>query len=76
MGSLLLMHCRERSLPGRAALRGGGRAGPQPRCRGLQDADRVLYSNEVPLAELQQQLEQAIEEEDYEAAAQLRDVIQ
>lgn len=73
---MLVLHRRIHGFPRRAALRGCKQAAPQPRCRGLRDADRVLYSNEVPLAELQQQLEQAIEEEDYEAAAQLRDVIQ
>jgi protein-arginine kinase activator protein McsA len=40
------------------------------------DADKVMYSDEVPLAKLQQQLDQAIDDEDYEAAAVLRDALQ
>ncbi len=46
------------------------------RCRSGLDADKVMYSDEVPLAKLQQQLDQAIDDEDYEAAAVLRDALQ
>jgi hypothetical protein len=67
---------RRRGCPGQAALQRGSRAALWSRCRGLPDADRVLYTDEVPLTQLQQRLEQAIDDEDYEAAAQLRDVIQ
>ncbi|PSC68639.1 F-box SKIP8 [Micractinium conductrix] len=36
----------------------------------------MVYSGDVPLSQLQAQLEAAVEEEDYEKAAALRDVLQ
>ena len=79
------MRCRQPGQPLQqsaahgAMLRGGSlpRSGRRRgwRCRGGVD-DKVLYTEELPLSKLQQQLDQAIDDEDYEAAAQLRDVIQ
>lgn len=40
------------------------------------DLDRMLYTDEVPLTRLQRELDAAVEGEDYELAAQLRDVLQ
>ncbi|EFN58975.1 hypothetical protein CHLNCDRAFT_137591 [Chlorella variabilis] len=79
------MRCRQPGQPLQqsaahgATLRGGSlpRSGRRRgwRCRGGVD-DKVLYTEELPLSKLQQQLDQVIDDEDYEAAAQLRDVIQ
>ena len=43
---------------------------------GGDSLDSALYDPDVPLKKLQQMLEQAVDDEEYEAAAQLRDVIQ
>lgn len=45
-------------------------------CRSMRDADQLLASEEMSLSMLQQQLEQAVEDEQYELAARLRDVLQ
>ncbi|KAL4423514.1 hypothetical protein ABPG77_003647 [Micractinium sp. CCAP 211/92] len=50
------------------------RAGTSANPGGL--SDEVLYGDSIPLSRLQAQLEAAIEAEDYDEAAQLRDVLQ
>lgn len=55
-----------------AAASGAGGGGS----RGFQLDPEILTTRDVPLSRLQALLEQAIEEEDYDAAAQLRDELQ
>lgn len=42
----------------------------------MELGDDVLYSKEVPLSKIQAQLEAAVEAEEYDTAAALRDVLQ
>ena len=63
--SRLLCRIHGRCSRGRVRRSGGG-----------DSLDSALYDPDVPLKRLQQMLEQAVDDEEYEAAAQLRDVIQ
>ena len=74
--------CRRRQPPAVASAGGEGSTAPSSSSSSSSgsgraaELDRLLYGTDVPLSELQARLEAAVEEEDYELAAQLRDVLQ